>query len=573
MKDNFLNGEAIGIHQEHASIHPPSMTGLKGEAVRSALKSSRCIGYMLQKTPIEFGLVRVAGSGTLDFLHSKLTKSFTKNTIAVENKSSKQLGSFRQACLLTNRGHVVDRFNVCVSSPENAYLMTSPGHSAKALWNRLDPFVFSLDQVELSTIKHACIFTLASTRRDNVAAAFDKFIQPYIRQELALPNNNQCTYAQVTRSDSDTDPTARSSLLIAPTTLLSDCVGRGFTFCFLDQAASMGQQIWQNLVSEDNALGPIEVGALEYQTLQVESGLPAFGFEMTGHAATSKRKSAKGNANADELATSASQKSSITPASPLELHLESFVDQEKGCYLGQEGVASILKNPRGPPRSLYQVVFDDDFNVYEYESGADDPMENLTRLPQAGDVLYVLGSNQEISVGAITSMAEPGGTGDRNTVGLALIKRSDSILKQMATKGIKLDDSTLRNRQDLIDGKEWRRDEFQDPLNNLEVIIGDSFTVGKLRTVPDRRYGLVNMFDDEVVYEEEDVVVVGHVPLNDKVARVSDVAAMDVAAAAQESEAEAAALNADARRKAEKMEILRKRAEEALARRKSKLMT
>jgi hypothetical protein len=47
-------------------------------------------------------------------------------------------------------------------------------------------------------------------------------------------------------------------------------------------------------------------------------------------------------------------KLTMIPPSPLELHLEAIVDLQKGCYQGQEGIASVLKNPCGPPRALYQ---------------------------------------------------------------------------------------------------------------------------------------------------------------------------------------------------------------------------
>eukprot|EP00978_Attheya_sp_CCMP212_P018147 scaffold49267_cov20-Attheya_sp.AAC.1 len=40
-------------------------------------------------------------------------------------------------------------------------------------------------------------------------------------------------------------------------------------------------------------------------------------------------------------------------ANPLELHLNAAVDLGKGCYQGQEGVASVVKNKLGPPRALY----------------------------------------------------------------------------------------------------------------------------------------------------------------------------------------------------------------------------
>ena len=109
--------------------------------------------------------------------------------------------------------------------------------------------------------------------------------------------------------------------------------------------------IWEALTGDGNPHGPVGIGPLEYETLRIESGLPSY-------------KSEYGN-----------EKDNRAPG-PLELHLGPLLDLEKGCYLGQEGVASVVKNPRGPPRLLYSVVFDDESNVYE--TGIDDNLTNNT---------------------------------------------------------------------------------------------------------------------------------------------------------------------------------------------------
>ena len=88
------------------------------------------------------------------------------------------------------------------------------------------------------------------------------------------------------------------------------------------------------------------------------------------------------------------------------------------AILGKKGVASVVKNPRGPPRLLCSVVFDDESNVYE--TGIDD---NLTTIPEVGQELFVLGPNEDIPAGTITSIAEPSATGDATIVGLALVRR------------------------------------------------------------------------------------------------------------------------------------------------------
>merc|ERR1712226_1777305 len=71
-----------------------------------------------------------------------------------------------------------------------------------------------------------------------------------------------------------------------------------------------------------------------------------------------------------------------TKASPLELHLVSTVDENKGCYLGQESISAILKNKRGPPRYLYSIVFKDSMNddADDQITPGDDDMSELLNL-------------------------------------------------------------------------------------------------------------------------------------------------------------------------------------------------
>ena len=309
----------------------------------------------------------------------------------------------------------------------------------------------------------------------------------------------------------------------------------------------VGKRIWNHLISEDNEQGPIAVGAREYETLRIQAGQAALGKEVTKDVKTS----------------------------PLEIHWQrETICLDKGCYQGQEGIASLVKNPRGPPRILYAVLFDDDFNVYESQSRGDDgKIENLTRMPQVGDTLYVLGSNEGIQVGILTSVGEPGGTGDPTTVALALVRRADSILKQM--KDMEIDIS--RNMDDVIDITESSgmiEPPPLDPLDGLEVVVGGSFTVGKLQMVPSRRYRKGrNMFDEnlklEVDFDFDDVAPRPDASLAER--RLSEEEELKQAveeAAKAQAAAEAAAR--EAKRKAEKMELLRKRAEEAMERKKQK---
>jgi folate-binding protein YgfZ len=326
------------------------------------------------------------------------------------------------------------------------------------------------------------------------------------------------------------------------------CVG--YTLIFTQQRTNtQGTEIWKHLISDENIKGPIHVGALEYEDLRIEAGQAAFGKEIT----------------------------KATKASPLELHWQKdTINTQKGCYLGQEGVASMLKNIRGPPRILYSVVFDDDDNVYETQSRGDgSQIENLTRPPKIGDVLHVLGSNGEISVGTLTSVAQPGGTGEPCTVGLVLVRRADSIRKQM--KGMDLE--IHRDEPQVGDIVEEASGIIQppplDPLDGLEVIIAGSFTMGKLRMVPSRRWRRGKSMLDSTLKVE------GLVDEDDRSRSASTTTTAPQVVPSEEDElqravddavkaqAEADAAAAEAKRKADKMEMLKKRAEEAMARKKA----
>jgi folate-binding Fe-S cluster repair protein YgfZ len=657
--NEFLISELASSYPEGT---PP---GLRGEAIRSAVRSGKCLAYQwrnhVQEGALDCGLLRIQGPGTRAFLHSKLTRSFVKDVPAGEKSSS---SSFQSACLLNGKGQVVDVVHVAVvatpsddkegSEEEVAFVLTSPGHSSTALFKRLDPFVFPLDRVALTDCSPAkgsasssfseskrggYIFTLAAAERAPLQELFDRAIVPEVKKwmmmrsedgdddkefriELPTAGGNDAAVLLRPRatspslrphtpgSDGPNDATGpSSSLLIVPYSHVPECAAVGYTFYLWDDdddnhyssSSRVGSAMWQKLM--DDADGPIHVGPLEWETLRIEAGLPRYGCEITGGLKSSSKKKTSanpllgktmGDANDDlsELA-SPTPSAKITPASPLELHLEDTVDLEKGCYLGQEGVASVLKNPRGPPRTLYQVVFDDELNHYDGDVGDDDEGEaeergddNLTRPPAPGDALFVLGSNEEISAGILTSVAEPGGTGEAVTVGLALVPRADSILKRMADRGLTIRESTARDAGSPSLAPPVPRRTF--PLDGLEVIVGGTFTVGRLQAVPAHRYRQgENMFlDNPTESYEEEPQRWNPIRLEPDEADSSDDESPDPwesdapASVATEStenevpskeleEAQAAA-EAETKRKAEKLELLRKRAEQALAKRRSK---
>ena len=539
------------------SVYPSDTPpGMRGEAVRAALRSGRCIAWDFTDTPYNHGLLQVKGKGTLSFLNSKVT-----NTL--------KPGQSTQACLLNAKGRVVDTLVLASLDQENAYIMTSPGHAGSTLFSKLDPLIFPLDQVQLIDCSETSrVLTLASISLLDVQLCIQRDVLPILNVQAnwKFPKTGECFEFPLQSG---------ASLIILPTAILPEIACFGYTLVLRNDKLDLAQLLWRNLVTEANPDGPIEIGALEWDTLRIESGMPLYGIEMTGD---------------DKEATSS--------PSPLELHLADQIDMTKGCYLGQEGVASIVKNPRGPPRLLYQVVFEDDDNVYQFESKGDDGLiENLTELPQQGQDLYVLGSNEQISVGTLLSVAEPGGTGDPNVVALALVRRADSILKRMKELDLELGTSDPFANDPLWNGGvvvvkvNQSQAPAKDPLDGLEVIIGGTFTMGTLRSVPSRRIAFgKTLYQDVTTWndlgnENSDMEqLVGPRPtmpqdnewepapevtavLSDFAEEVEFAAVMKEAKQAEE-EANAALI--EAQRKADKLQLLKQRADEVMARRNAK---
>lgn len=559
-------GGETTINNLPSSYPPDTPASLRGEAVRSALLSGRCIGWNLSSTSLLSmgGILQVQGKGMRDFLNNKLTQEFSTGT-----------ESYQEACLLDAKGRVVDRLRVSIVDTDTALILTSPGHSSQKLLERLDPFIFPLDQIELTNYDNdqSFIFTLASPQW--------KDIEKVITEQTDLPSNaksfsfpsrpNQHVQWEL---DNDT------KVLVIPSTGLPSVACVGYTFVFYGKNTnSVGSKLWNHLIGESNMDGPINVGALEYESLRVEAGQPAFGKEI---------------GLTKDLKTS-----------PLEIHWQDeTINMDKGCYLGQEGIASTAKNPRGPPRTLYQVMFEDDLNIYESQSRGDNSgFENLTKPPKSGDKLFALGSNEQLSVGTLTSVAEAGGSGDRNIYALALIRRADSIMKRMKEFDLEIP-SYSDDFVDMVDdGSGMIAPPPMDPLDGLEVIVEESFTVGTLKVIPSRRIRRGgNMFDDSIVVDdleasgtksqsEEGEIVVTQSPTSDddndfgEIQKGTEEASLlpefvsiqktktDTSELlrkrAEQAKEEEAAL-AEAKRKEEKMELLKKRAEEALARRKKK---
>ena len=585
--------------------------GMRGEAVRSALRSPNgvCIDFT-SRDEFGVGVVQVDGSGVQQFLEGKLSNSFHLGSTKSHNH-----GKLVDSCLLTPRGRTVDRISVSLfpsrsqsengeddtsSSSSEAYLLTSPGHGGSTLFNRLDPFVFPMDGVKLMDMMDTSktstrIITVAATKLSHVQETMKRYVSSNLNlsANLDLPRRGECTRVS---TDDGTD------VIILPSTFLPECVCVGYTFVISETGGGSGdttaQRIWNALTAEFDDQAPVELGPLEWETLRIEGGWPAYGREMTGDVDPENDKDDGDNGDIAAIGVGAK-------ASPLELHLETAVDESKGCYLGQEAISALLKNKRGIPRSLYLVVFDEDDNAGNSPAGdlsTDDNMMDLASLlgadvsypsggdidsrhPLPGDDIYVLGSAGKIKAGMITSVAEAGGTGESTTVGLALIRRPDSILSKMESMDLQLGGGID------IEARGTSQSPLPppvDPLDGLEVIVENTSAIGKLHSLPCRRFknGL-NMFDAEVEafagIERERGAVMGIVDSGADASEFvpegwdfpetfvddeDELRQAEEEAAKAAAEAEAAA--AEAKRKAEKMEMLRQKAEAAKARRRKK---
>lgn len=499
--------------------------GLRGEAVRSAIKSDRgiCIDFTSPDSISKnVGVVKVSGEGTVGFLNNKLCNTYASKIqdnsqsytpgegfeIKVERGVSKEGG------LLNSKGHMIDILNVCsfpTSDGIESYLITSPGHDGSKLFDRLDPFIFPLDGIKLKDI---CPTELKQSERSRVLtfAAKEKEIAQKSLIQSILPSMEKWDIENILEFPSDKNECIKYSMksedgyeiemVLCEQTYLPNCLCNGYTVLLseystkIENDVDVGEKVWKYATADTNVEGPVALGPLEFETLRIEGGQPAYGFEMTGHV----KKTDMINDPYPAIIN--------TKASPLELRLDHIVDSEKGCYQGQEGVAALLKNKRGLPRTLYSVVFPDEDNLYEGEK--DDEMyptnqeeiPNATKNPEAGQDLFVLGSNQSIKVGTLTSVAEREGTSLPETVAMALVRRSDTILKKMKDLNLEIE----RNELDPFGEDEGIiMPPPLDPLEGLDVVVGDGMTRGYLKALPRLRLKSgQNLFEIEEWQENSD---------------------------------------------------------------------
>ena len=632
---------------------------LVGEAVRSAMRSDRGIcfdfttdRYFDGKTSSSssseinssrlVSVVKMNGEGTVPFINAKFSWSVPTETdksggdIGLQLSAHTQLvrrGNSFETAYLTPKGRIIDRLFV-LQFPTNdddedlgdAFLVTSPGNSGIKLYNELSPLVFPMDKVTLideTSSSQTHVLTLACSSLNDAQNSFNNNILKLLMNDesydkkFEFPSDGICHHYRVSAKDTTTN------VYIMHHTFLSTEICHGYTLLLQESTdsnndtPSLAEQIWENLTDEQNDSGPVGVGSLEWDTLRVEAGLPAYGNEMVGDGPKKKDQDDKGEDG-----------TYYAKASPLELHLYDLVDTEKGCYQGQEGVASMLKNKRGCPRTLYQAVFHDLENDFDDDGSIGgfgllnsidnnellefqklkkdaDPISNDTRQPRAGDNIYVLGSNESIQVGKITSCAQPNGTGDTKTISLALVKRPGSILKAIKELDLELprwwedvenssDDENEGNNEGLDgianekDGSGMIQPPPLDPLHNLEVVIEGSYTIGRLVSIPSRRYKKKSEVASLLDFEQRGEVVdsggpaylaynsskesqiVGEGEEDSDSNQIVDEMLVKAEEEAAKAKAEAEAAAAEAKRKEEKMRLLQEKAAAAMAARRRK---
>jgi len=539
--------------------------GMRGEAVRSALKSSR--GACINFTPIStkynnihnVGVVKVTGKASkptavVDFLNNKLCNSFSNNfgsgSSGVEDEDmeeyevgkqtiqlQRQSGKVTRAGILTSKGRMIDNLSVATFAPTQsssknknveAYMMTSPGHYGSSLFDRLDPFIFPLDGVKLKDMvvdsgsssdsggDGMRVFTFAGTQLVTAQNIIHTSVLPNLASwgldsgKFVFPpdGSDECIRYALSKSNGE-----ELELVIMEQVQLPKCIVRGYTIMMRSTSTGTkvngddaSNKVWDYCIGnsgDGNMNGPVELGPLEYETLRIEGGVPAYGYEMTG-------------SFKDKNSDSSDKKD--TKAGPLELHLDEIVDESKGCYQGQEGVAAIINNrkKRELPQLLYSVIFPEEDNFYE-DSQEDEEVytnhdapgrvQNETKMPRVGDVIYALGSGEKIKVGVLTSVAERGGSSLPETVGIVLVRRSAGILKKMKDMDLEFERNEFMNGGESDFSMASNTAEMGsgiiyppplDPLDGLDVVIGGGFTRGYLRVVPKRRSALKNKNKFEV---------------------------------------------------------------------------
>jgi folate-binding Fe-S cluster repair protein YgfZ len=251
---------------------------------------------------------------------------------------------------LTSKGRIIDRILVMSflndeeeDSTDEAFLITSPGNSGSNLYDDLAPLVFPMDQVTLTDCTSSncgietSLLTLACSKLKDAKNSFSNNVAELLfgQNGFNFPSKGVCSHYKSKGSD----------VYLFEHAFLSTDACHGYSM-LIEGDGLLSNQVWGYMTAEQNDRGPVGVGSLEYETLRIEAGLPGYGYEMTGDGPKRKKLDNKDSKELDN------EDKYISKSNPLELHLQHLVDTEKGCYQGQEGVASMMKNPRGSPRML-----------------------------------------------------------------------------------------------------------------------------------------------------------------------------------------------------------------------------
>lgn len=336
---------------------PPSMVG---EAVRAALRSDRGICFDFSTNRFSengsdarlASVVKIRGKGTRSFLNAKFSQSVPERSVQESKMELIRSGVTFETAYLTSKGRIIDRVLVTAflndreKDDDEAFLITSPGNSGNTLFCELAPLVFPMDQVTLtdctssSAEDETSIITLACSKLKDAQTSFNNNVAGLLDEQYSnfdFPGESICNHYRSNDSD----------VYILEHAFLSTDVCYGYSL-IIQGDGLLSNQIWNHLTAEQNNEGPVGIGSLEYETLRIEAGIPGYGYELTGDGPKKKKSEDDGEESyANEY---------YSKANPLELHLEYLVDTEKGCYQGQEGVASMMKNARGCPRMMYEHV-------------------------------------------------------------------------------------------------------------------------------------------------------------------------------------------------------------------------
>ena len=219
------------------------------------------------------GCLKATGEDALDLL----------NRLSTNKVDHLQPGHWAPTVLTSDRGRIVDLLSV-VHAGECVYLLTSPGQQQPVMeW--LDKYTI-MEDLEVEDVSAS--ITVAALAGDGAAAALGLDAQETER----LPGMQ---YPAPTVSVG-----GREAIAVSRPMGMLPC-------CLLVAPAAAADAIADALA----AAGAVDASAVEWETLRIANGAPAYGSEMG------------------------------EPYNPLEAGLIGAIDFTKGCYIGQEVIARL----------------------------------------------------------------------------------------------------------------------------------------------------------------------------------------------------------------------------------------